>query len=58
MRRTLGSWLSKSGTALPVIKSALGHADIHTTQIYARSEDSEVRKALEVTAKRMLGAAS
>jgi integrase len=56
VRRTLGSWLSKSGVALPVIKAALGHADIATTQIYTRSEDAGVRQALEVTAQRMLGA--
>ena len=56
VRRTLGSWLSTSGAALPIIKAALGHADIATTQIYTRSEDSEVRKALEITAQRMLEA--
>ncbi len=56
VRRTLGSWLSKSGAALPVIKAALGHADIATTAIYTRGEDSEVRKALEVAAQRMLEA--
>lgn len=56
VRRTLGSWLSKSGAALPVIKAALGHADIATTQIYTRSEDAGVRKALEVAAQRMLEA--
>jgi integrase len=56
VRRTLGSWLSKSGVALPIIKAALGHADIATTQIYTRSEDAGVRKALEVAAQRMLEA--
>jgi len=42
--------------ALPIIKAALGHADIATTQIYTRSEDAGVRKALEVAAQRMLEA--
>jgi integrase len=56
VRRTLGSWLSKSGAAMPIIKAALGHADIATTQIYTRSEDAGVRNALEVTAQRMLEA--
>jgi integrase len=56
VRRTLGSWLSKSGAALPVIKAALGHADIATTAIYTRTEDAGVRKALEVAAQRMLEA--
>jgi len=53
VRRTLGSWMSKS-VALPVVKLALGHADISTTAIYARSENPEVRKAFEVTAQKML----
>jgi site-specific recombinase XerD len=52
----VGTWLSKAGTALPVIKAALGHADITTTAIYSRSEDAEVRKALEVTTRKMLEA--
>jgi integrase len=56
VRRTLGSWLSKSGAGMPIIKAALGHADIATTQIYTRSEDAGVRHALEVVAQRMLGA--
>jgi integrase len=56
VRRTLGSWLSKSGAALPIIKAALGHADIATTAIYARGEDAEVRKAMELTAQKMLEA--
>jgi integrase len=56
VRRTLGTWLSKSGTALPVIKAALGHADIATTMIYTRSENPEVRRALETTTKKMLEA--
>jgi integrase len=55
VRRTLGSWMSKAGAALPIIKAALGHADITTTAIYSRSEDADVRRALEVTARRMLG---
>lgn len=56
VRRSLGSWMTKAGVALPIVKAALGHADIQTTQIYARGEDSTVRQALEVTAKRMLAA--
>ena len=56
VRRTLGSWLSDAGTAMPIIKAALGHADIATTQIYTRTEDIGVRHALEVTAQRMLEA--
>jgi integrase len=55
VRRTLGSWMSKAGAALPIIKAALGHADIATTAIYTRGENPDVRRALEVTAKRMLG---
>jgi integrase len=55
VRRTLGSWMSKAGAALPIIKAALGHADITTTAVYTRGEDADVRRALEVTARRMLG---
>jgi integrase len=54
VRRTLGSWLAKSGVAMPVIKAALGHADITTTAIYTRGEDADVRRALEITAQKML----
>jgi integrase len=55
VRRTLGSWMSSAGAALPVIKTALGHQDIATTLIYTRSEDTAVREALNVTAVKMLG---
>jgi integrase len=56
VRRSLGSWMVKSATALPIIKAAMGHAEITTTAIYSRSEDADVRKALEVTARKMLAA--
>jgi integrase len=56
VRRSLGSWLTKSNVPLPIIKRALGHADISTTLIYARSEDPELRAALETAATKMLGA--
>jgi integrase len=56
VRRTLGSWMTKGGTALPIVKDALGHANIQTTQIYSRIEDSDVRRALEITATKMLEA--
>ena len=56
VRRTLGSWLTKGGTALPVVSRALGHSHISTTLIYTRSEDPELRQALEATATKMLEA--
>ena len=56
VRRSVGSWMTKAGVALPIVKAALGHRDIATTQIYTRGEDSQVRAALEITAQRMLGA--
>jgi integrase len=58
VRRSLGSWMTKAGVALPIVKAALGHADIATTQIYTRGEDATVREAMERTAQRMLEAAS
>jgi hypothetical protein len=48
--------MTKAGVALPIVKAALGHADIATTQIYTRGEDATVRKAMEITAQRMLEA--
>jgi integrase len=56
VRRTLGSWMMKGGTSLPIVKKALGHQDLSTTLIYTRSEDGELRRALEATATRMLEA--
>jgi hypothetical protein len=50
----LGSWLTKQGTPLPVIKRALGHANISTTLVYSHSEDPELRAALETAATKML----
>jgi integrase len=58
VRRSLGSWMTKAGVALPIVKVALGHADIAATQIYTRGEDATVRKAMELTAERMLAAAN
>lgn len=58
VRRSLGSWMTKAGIALPIVKAALGHADIQTTSIYTRGEDATVRKAMELTAERMLAAAN
>jgi integrase len=55
VRRTVGSWMSKAGAVLPVIKRALAHQDITTTQIYTQSEDSQVRKAFEDATTKMLG---
>jgi site-specific recombinase XerD len=48
--------MTKGGTPLSVVKKALGHQDLSTTLIYTRSEDAELRRALEVTATRMLEA--
>jgi integrase len=56
VRRSLGSWMTKAGVALPIVKAALGHEDIATTAIYTRGEDVTVRRAMELTAQRMLEA--
>ncbi len=58
VRRSLGSWMTKAGVAMPIVKAALGHSDIATTAIYTRSEDSSVRRAMEIVAQRMLEAGS
>jgi integrase len=36
VRRTLGNWMTKGGTSLPVVKKVLGHQDLPTTLIYTR----------------------
>jgi hypothetical protein len=40
---------------LALIAAALGHRDLKSTVIYARTESKNVRKGLETTAVRMLG---
>jgi integrase len=53
LRRTVGSWMSQSGTELNTIKHALRHQDLSTTLIYARLRDDNAAHALEEHGKRV-----
>ncbi len=47
IRHTKGMHLLQSGVSLEIIRDFLGHADVQTTQIYARSNLEMKRRALE-----------
>ena len=44
----LGTWLSRRGQNLVVIKKILGHEDIRTTQRYTHPDIDSTRSAMEV----------
>ena len=47
LRHTKGMHLLQSGVSLDMIRDFLGHADVKTTQIYARANLEMKRNALE-----------
>jgi site-specific recombinase XerD len=47
IRHTKGMHLLQSGVSLEIIRDFLGHVDVQTTQIYARSNLEMKRRALE-----------
>lgn len=51
LRRTAGAYLAASGASLPIIGKALGHADLRSTQIYARLSLDPVREAMDKASK-------
>lgn len=57
LRRTVGSWMTQSGTDLNTIKEALRHKDISTTLIYARLGEDSARDPMEDYGKKILAAA-
>jgi len=57
LRRTVGSWLATSGASLPLIGKVLNHADVATTQIYARLAEDPARGAMEEHGKQIMKAA-
>ncbi|MFI4985810.1 MAG: tyrosine-type recombinase/integrase [Alphaproteobacteria bacterium] len=57
LRRTVGSWLSASGTDLNMIREALRHQHISTTLTYARLGRDAAKDAMEEHGKRMMAAA-
>ena len=50
LRHTKGMHLLQSGISLEIIRDFLGHADVKTTQIYARTNLEMKRRALEKVA--------
>lgn len=46
LRHSFATWLRRRGVALDVIREALDHASIQTTQIYARVGNEELEAAL------------
>ncbi len=56
LRRTYASWLVRNGASIQTIKSMMGHKDIKTTEIYAKSDLEAMRSAANVTAGAMVAA--
>ena len=58
LRRTLGSWLAKTGSSLLTIGTVLGHKQQSVTAIYARLADTDTREALERATAAMIEVAT
>ncbi len=56
LRRSLGSWQAAAGASLAVIGASLGHADLKSTQVYARLQLDPVRAAVDQATAAMLKA--
>jgi len=52
MRHSKAMHLLQAGNPAPVIQSILGHADIRSTDIYARADMNMKRHALEKAAEK------
>lgn len=57
LRRSMGSWQTKTGASLTIVGKTLGHSSPQTTAIYARVDDDPVRKSMAAAAAAMLDAA-
>ena len=57
LRRTLGSWLAKTGASLLIIGKSLNHKSIQSTVIYARLDLDPVRDSVNLATTAMLNAA-
>ena len=57
LRRTQGSWQAALGISLAIIGKSLGHADLKSTQVYARLQLDPVRDAVGKAGTAMLGTA-
>lgn len=56
LRRTLGSWQTKTGTSLAIIGKSLNHKSLATTLIYARLDLDPVRAAVNTATTAMMEA--
>ena len=56
LRRSLGSWQAAAGASLAIIGASLGHADLKSTQVYARLQLDPVRTAVSKAAAAMMEA--
>ena len=54
LRRSLGSWQAAAGASLAIIGASLGHADLKSTQVYARLQLDPIRAAVTQAADAML----
>lgn len=57
LRRTQGSWQAALGISLAIIGKSLGHADLKSTQVYARLQLGPVKDAVGRAGNAMLDAA-
>jgi integrase len=57
LRRTQGSWQAAMGISMAIIGKTLGHADLKSTQVYARLQLDPVKDAVGKTATAFLDAA-
>jgi integrase len=56
LRRSLGSWQAALGASLAIIGKSLGHADLSSTQVYARLQLDPVRESVTKASQAMLDA--
>lgn len=57
LRRTLGSWQTKTGASLSIIGKSLNHKTYQATTIYARLDLDPVRQSVETATNAMMEAA-
>ena len=58
LRRTQGSWQAAMGISLAIIGKSLGHANLKSTQVYARLQLDPVKDAVSRSADAMLESAN
>ena len=57
LRRTQGSWQAAMNVSLAIVGKSLGHADLKSTQVYARLQLDPVRDAVAKASAKMIDAA-